>query len=380
MSDTTDTDMARGTPTGSYFAQELREQPDAIRASLAVARDGWQAIAQFAVGADRVLVVGSGDSFFLAHAVVPAFEELTGIPAEGVEAYDFVTARLGALSERTLVVGVSASGKAVRTLQAVELAARRGAFTVGITNTAGSPLAETARMALVTHAGPSYTFPTKTTTAAATVLAGLAAMLGRARGRLGAENCQGVHDELAETLPTAIETVLRSPAAEQLARVATDLAGCRHLVFVGSGPGRAAALVGAAKLHETACRHALAVNAEEYLHLIGFAVGSDDGVVVIAPTGAAERERQVAEYAARQGARVVSLVREELASDWRDGEVVPLPTDGLAAWSGALVAMTALHVLAERFSQVVGTNPDRPDTVDLDYVLGLLYTTPLEGW
>ncbi|MBA3450406.1 MAG: SIS domain-containing protein, partial [Chloroflexia bacterium] len=138
--------------------------------------------------------------------------------------------------------------------------------------------------------------------------------------------------------------------------------------------------VGAAKFHETSHRQALAVNAEEYLHLVGFAVGATDAVIVVAPSGAAERERQVAEYAARQGALVVSLVHDELADDWRDGRVVPLPTKGLAIWSGALVAMTALHVLAERFSQVLGTNPDRPDTVDLDYALGLLYTAPLEGW
>ena len=73
-------------------------------------------------------------------------------------------------------------------------------------------------------------------------------------------------------------------------------------------------------------------------------------------------------------------MRDGLAEDWRDGHVIPLPTDNLHPWSGAVVAMTALHLMAERFSHLVGTNPDRPDTVDLDYVLGLLYTAPLEGW
>ena len=364
----------------SHFARELREQPNAIRASLAAAPEAWQDVASAAADVDRVLVVGSGDSCFLAHAVVPAFETLAAIPAEGVEAYDFVTARLDAISDRTLVIGVSASGKAVRTLQAVELAAERGAVTVAVTNTPGSPLAEAARVALVTRAGLSTTFPTKTTTAAAAVLTGLAATLGRGRGRLRGDGYRDVRVELGEGLPAAIERLFQSAAMEDLARAAADLVNREAMIYVGSGASRAAALVGAAKLHETVRRHALAVNAEDYLHLIGFAVGSADGVLVIAPSGGAERERQVAAYAARQGATVVSLVRDELASGWQDGQVVPLPTTGLAIWSGALVAMTALHVLAGRVSEAVGTNPDRPDNVDLAYVLALLYTAPLEGW
>lgn len=364
---------------GSRFARELRQQPEAIRASLKAARDGWREIAA-AGEVDRALIVGSGDSFFLAHAVVPAFEALAGVAAEGVEAYDFVTSRLEAVSERTLVVGVSASGKAVWTLQGVEAAARRGALTVGVANNAEGPLAATARVALTTRGGMSYSFPTKTTTTAAALLAGLAATMGRARGRLSADAHRGALDDLEHALPAAIEAVLRPATTERLAEAAVGLASQEHLIFVGSGAARAAALVGAAKMHETVRRHALAVNAEEFLHLIGFASGVADGVVVIAPTGAAERERQVAEYAARQGARVVSLVRSGLADAWEDGLAVPLSTDDLSPWSGALAAMAALHVLAERLSRLAGTNPDRPDTVDLDYVLGLLYTAPLEGW
>ena len=243
------------------------------------------------------------------------------------------------------------------TLRAVESAAKRGALTVGVTNNPGGPLA-----------------------AAAATLAGLAATLGHARGRLSAEGRRDALDDLERMLPAAIETVLRPPAAQRLAEAADRLASREHLIVVGSGAARAAALVGAAKVHETVRRHATAVNAEEFLHLVGFATGEADGVVVIAPSGTAERERQVAEYAARQEARVVTLVRAGLADEWRDGQVVPLPTDGLAPWSGALVAMTALHTLAESFSRLAGTNPDRPEGVGLEYVLGLLYTAPLEGW
>jgi glucosamine--fructose-6-phosphate aminotransferase (isomerizing) len=366
--------------TGSHFARELREQPDAIRASVRAAADGWQSIARAAADVDRVVIVGSGDGFFVTPAVVPAFEVLAGLPAEGIEAYDLVVDRLDAIAARTLVIALSASGKSVRTLQAVELAARRGALTVGVTNNPAGPLAAAARMVLPTSGGTAYSFPTRTTTTAAAVLIGLAATLGEARGTCAPDVGRSVRNELEHALPAAIESVLRSPTADHLADAAAELMPCRHLICVGSGASRAAALIAAAKLHETVRRHALAVNAEEYLHLIGFAASATDGVLVLAPSGAAERERQVAEYASRQGARVFVLVRNGLAEGWRDGAVIPLATDGLRAWSGALVAMAASHLLAERLSHLLGTNPDRPDNVDLDYALGLLYTALLEGW
>lgn len=373
--------MGEPTPGSTYsFSRELREQPDAIRASLEHAEGAWQGIARAAADADRVVIVGSGDGFYLSHVVVPAFEDLAGLPAEGIEAYDLVVARLKAITERTLVVAVSASGKSVRTLQAVELAARRGAITLGVTNNPHGPLAAEAAAAILTRGGTSYSFPTRTTTTAAAVLIGLAATLGHARGVIDAERRERAIAELTQEVPAAIEAVLGPPIADRLADAAADLVGSRHLICVGSGTARAAALVGAAKFHETSRRHAMAVNAEEYLHLVGFAASAEDGVLIIAPSGAAERERQVAEYAARQVAHVISLLREGLVAGWRDGATISLPTDGLTAWSGALVAMAALHVVADALSSILRKNPDRPETVDLDYALGLLYTAPLEGW
>lgn len=80
------------------------------------------------------MLVGSGDSFFLGHAAITAFEQLAGMPAETIEAYDFVINRAALLDAGTLVIGVSASGKALYTLQAIERALQAGAPTAGAAN------------------------------------------------------------------------------------------------------------------------------------------------------------------------------------------------------------------------------------------------------
>jgi hypothetical protein len=100
----------------------------------------------------------------------------------------------------------------------------------------------------------SYTFPTKTTTTALAVLAGLA-----------------TNDDAA-------------------AAAATKLAEGRLPIFVGSGAHRTGALMGTAKTQELCNQPAMAVNAEDYLHLTGFAAGPEH-VVISARRGRDRRAR-----------------------------------------------------------------------------------------
>lgn len=76
-------------------------------------------LAERASEVDRVLMMGSGDSLFLGHAAVPAFERLTRIPAKAVEAYDLVTARTSVIDPHSLVIGISVSDQALRTVEAL---------------------------------------------------------------------------------------------------------------------------------------------------------------------------------------------------------------------------------------------------------------------
>lgn len=126
---------------------------------------------------------------------------------------------------------------------------------------------------------------------------------------------------------------------------------------------------------------AIAVNAEDYLHLTGFAVGADHAVIVVATEGTVERELLVANYASRQGAAVVVVGKPEAGDGWPgDSLRLPVPMEGLAPWSSALVAMVPLHLLGAELSKVRGKNIDRPEDVDVEYLQDLLYGSTLPGW
>lgn len=80
-------------------------------------------------------------------------------------------------------------------------------------------------------------------------------------------------------VPKAIERRLTANDVD-VAAASRELAGRRLPIFVGSEAHRATALVGAAKIQELCNEPTMAVNAEDYLHLTGFAVGREQAVIV----------------------------------------------------------------------------------------------------
>lgn len=355
--------------TVRHFPTEVLEQPEALErtdAYLADALDGGAR--ELLSGIDRVIWTGSGDCYFIGTAVAAFFERISGVPSSAIESYDFVTAT-PALTERTLVIGFSSSGKSVYAVEAIDVARARGARTLAITNTGTNRLAEAADVSLTTQAGRSFSFPSKTTTSA--LLTGL--RLAEAAASSKGIGVQPVSiDELVGAVNSALEHA-SSPAQSVAGRVSA----ARRVVVVGSGLGRSAALIGAAKLIETSGIAASANNSEEFLHLIGFGIQEVDVVVVIDDGNL--RSRLVAQYAVRQGAVTIVVTADSSSTD------IPQEARVIRSFGGDDVArlfadLAVLHTLAVAVSANRGTNPDIPTGVDLDYVIGLLYTDPVDGW
>lgn len=354
-----------------HFPTELREQPEALLRTAAYLEGAVGEELRKTLGSvSRLVWTGSGDCYFVGAAICSFFETYAQIPAVAVEAYDFVQAT-PAVDEDTLVVGFSSSGKSVYTVAALTLARSRGARTLAISNIADSPLAGAAEFALQSQAGRSFTFPTKTTTSALLIALELARIAGDVRGTDAATSDVSASD-IAATVARALEL-----STEGALSVAGRLNGARRVVVVGSGLSRTAAMIGAAKLIETSDVVASANNCEEYLHLVGFGVREVDVVVVVDDGNL--RSRLAAEYAVQQGATTVVVTPFGPDSVPEGAHEVRFADSGDPV--GRLFAgIAALHVLAAEVSANRGTNPDIPADVDLDYVIGLLYTEPVDGW
>jgi glucosamine--fructose-6-phosphate aminotransferase (isomerizing) len=219
-------------------------------------------ISRRASGIDEVIVCGCGDSHHAARNLELALMLWTGrrvraAPAMEASRYLIPSARSNA--DRTLVVGISASGEVARTIEAIEMAIAKGMPTLAITGSPESTLGRSAEMtfSLITRdfpAGPGLI------NYLASLLMGYGLAVGLAP--------QSRENELSSALEQVPE-VLRERRTEQIemGEKAARNNSRGGVVFLGSGPAYGSALFSAAKAIEAAGVQAWGQDVEEWAHL-----------------------------------------------------------------------------------------------------------------
>lgn len=362
-----------------FFPQEVMEQAEAIRNCTVELESQIKHIVRTYKKVKRVHIVGSGDCYFISLAAAEAFRQLAGIEAMGYEAYDYFLEK-PEVDNMTMVILFSSSGKSLYVRKALDYVKEYGGISIGVTNHKESPLGMDCQEVLLTEAiGVSRTFPTKTTTSSLALMYDMAFALAKEKEKISVNEWEKLEGEISKKVPEMIEKIY-AEEKEKIQDCVQSFLEARCYTYVGSGPARSSAMIGAAKIVETSRGHVTFCNAEEYMHLHGFSVKSSDAVIVIGNNILNHRERQVVEYACDQKARVlvVGAVPKEQNSEnlcylapWL-GELSP--------WGSSICAMTVLHLFACELSRLSYKDPDQPHDVNLKKVIDLLYTGPVAGW
>jgi glucosamine--fructose-6-phosphate aminotransferase (isomerizing) len=227
------------------FLAEIHEQPAALEALLGHLDEFEAAGRACADRAPSVLrLVGHGSSDAAASYGVYAFGLLPGWTAVRDSISLSVYYRADVDFASSVVVGVSQSGRTPDVVSYVERARQRGAFTIAVTNDAGSELARAAELTLSLQAGEE-----RAVAASKTLLntfASLALLAGCAAGR---------GDEVAAAMAEVAEQMRRAlPGLEAaVAPLATTFAFVGRMYVVGRGIELGTAREIALKLTET-CR------------------------------------------------------------------------------------------------------------------------------
>jgi len=225
----------------TQMASEIAEQPAAARRTLEHLVPVQPRLRELARGRSRVLLVARGSSDNAAIYGRYLLEVVAGVPA-ALAAPSVAThykARLD-LSD-TLVVSVSQSGATAEIVETQEWARACGAATVGVTNVAGSPLAEAADVALVTQAGPEVAVPATKTYLTQMVALGVLADALSPGGALAAD---------LDRVPDAVAGLLDV----DVSAASSELAGADRVVVSGRGLLLGTALETALKMEETCLR------------------------------------------------------------------------------------------------------------------------------
>ncbi|MCC6006545.1 MAG: glutamine--fructose-6-phosphate transaminase (isomerizing) [Rhodobacteraceae bacterium] len=269
-----------------FMAKEIAEQPRVLADILAAYTDVGAGQVRLPAGevdfasAQRLCLTACGTAFFACWVARYWFEELAGLPVDLDIASEY-RYREPPVPEGRVGLVVSESGETADTLAALRYLAEQGARTLGLVNAPESSIAREVDLALPTLAGAEIgVASTKAFTGQLTVLAALAVLAARQRGRIDA----GREAELVGllgTLPRLVALALQSEGL--IAAVARVLADSRDVLFLGRGTMYPMALEGALKLKEISYIHAEGYASGELKHGPIALIDERVPVVVLAP-------------------------------------------------------------------------------------------------
>lgn len=289
---------------------------------------------------DEVILCGCGDSHHAARNLEMAMAVWTGRrvrSAPAMEASRYLIPVIYPEADKTLVIGISASGEVARTIEAIELAAALGALTLAITGSAESTLARTAHITLSLSTPPMPVGP-GLLNYLASLLMGFSvavALTPTPRQKELARGLEQIPDVLRDWRGGQIEL------GEEVAKGYSEGA----VIFLGTGPAYGSALFSAAKLIEAAGVQAWGQDVEEWTHLEYFCEPSSMPTWLLSSRGRSSGRESEVEAAARAIGRQFYLSTWEGGKDWSPHAREALAPLGL--WAGPVAFASRLAFLMD---------------------------------
>jgi glucosamine--fructose-6-phosphate aminotransferase (isomerizing) len=301
----------------------------------------------------RIYLIGNGTSLYSSQAAAYTARMLAqpGDPlvlAWPAGDFRFYTP---ALSERDVVVGITASGE-FRDVLAVFERLEGKCLRVGITHVPGSSVTRLADALLFSAGGPSHV-PVMTKTYASTLTAAHLLLLEFFRAS------QDWHEDLRRTADHTDEA-LRG-AEGRVAELVEAFKGYDHAFYFGAGPAYAACMEGALKMKEMALLHAEGNESWETASGAATLIGRQAFCVAMESGAGDPTTRDLAGKVRQWGAALLAIGPEQLQEELSTGSIYHLPVVLAAHESFASLSLVPpAALLAYRLARARGLSPDFP--------------------
>ncbi|XP_056587989.1 glutamine--fructose-6-phosphate aminotransferase [isomerizing] 2 [Triplophysa dalaica] len=210
----------------------------------------------------RLIMIGCGTSYHAGVATRQILEELTELPVMVELASDFLD-RITPVFRDDVCFFISQSGETADTLMALRYCKKRGALTVGITNTVGSSICRETDCGVHINAGPEVgVASTKAYTSQFVSLIMFGLMMSEDRLSLQERRLEIING--LKKLPELIKEVLALD--DKIKALADELDHQRSLLVMGRGYNYATCLEGALKIKEITYMHSEGIMAGELKH------------------------------------------------------------------------------------------------------------------
>ncbi|CTQ62982.1 SIS domain-containing protein [Roseibium album] len=326
----------------THMRREIEEIPDAARRLLKEAHPKIREIASKAGSPVFLASVARGSSDHAASFLKYASEIYLGLAMASLG--PSVSSVYGGNVQlaQALVISISQSGASPDILSVVESATKQGAVSVGLTNTADSPLARISSSAIDICAGPEKSVAA-TKTYVNSVLAGLLLL-----AEIGGDN------ELLKAL-AEVPDHFENAIGKDWDALADPIEKRGSLYVIGRGPGLAVANEAALKFKETCQIHAEAYSSAEVMHGPVSIVEDDYPVLVLGVRDAAEDGlAEAADRMATQGGVVFATTDKVKRANRLEFEAAGHPL------TDAITQIVSFYAFIEWFARERGFNPDVP--------------------
>jgi glucosamine--fructose-6-phosphate aminotransferase (isomerizing) len=272
-----------------FMAKEIHQQPEVIGHTLSRYLDPATETVKLPAGSfdfaklDRLTISACGTAYYAGLVSKYWFETWARLPVE-IDIASELRYRSVPYAPGGGALFVSQSGETADTLAALREARRNGQKIAAVVNVLESSIAREADVMFPMAAGPEIgVASTKAFTCQLAALASVAIAAGRARGVLSEAEEKRLVRALLET-PRHVAEALKS--AEEIEKIAEEIAKARDVLYIGRGVNFPLALEGALKLKEISYIHAEGYAAGELKHGPIALIDDDVPVIVIAPSDA----------------------------------------------------------------------------------------------
>ncbi len=290
-----------------FMQKEINEEPDVIKKTSSVQIPDLSKY-------KRICIVACGSAMHAGLVGKNLIEKYGDIPVDVEIASEFRYKKLF-LDKDTLVIAISQSGETADTLEAVKIAKRHGADTLGIINVKESSIAREADKVIYTSAGSEIAVATtKAYCAQLEVLSIIAYAL--AQNNKDTKDLKEIKDFLSDlkTLPVFMQEVLDNE--EEYKNIADNIYKKKDIFFIGRGIDYALAMEGSLKLKEISYLHSEAYAAGELKHGTISLVEEDTPVIgIVSDKNIAGKTISNLKEVKSRGANVIYITTNVLNQD-----------------------------------------------------------------
>ncbi|MBI9050568.1 MAG: SIS domain-containing protein [Anaerolineaceae bacterium] len=302
---------------------------------------------------EHIFTVGCGTSYNACQAVAYTLQTMLNIPARAYDAHDFYVDIPPHVNEKALVISISQSGQTLIASQAQQKACDLGAFTVGLSGSAQSRLAQTADYAVTDPYLIEIPFG-KTRSYLSSILQGMLVGVFTAP-----KATQDTFIEQANEMLAALRNAmpLWEKEAKELAEKWGDLTV--HYILTGFGVQKANADEVGLKIIEVIGESATSYGLEEFTHGPNAAFREDMGIFLLqTDQRTLDKATRISEGIEMSRTPLVIFTNQPQAAWAASAHIISLPDTANMQQFGVFPAATAAQFLMYYLAIAKGMNPD----------------------